>query len=201
MSVSTRRARSRFGERGSAIIEAALATPVFFLMLFGVMEIGMLLRSDLTTTHASRDGARAASVFGREAETDFLVLQTIRHAINAIGVDDIEFVVIYRLASPTDAMDPACRTASQVGICNRYVRADFELALDYTNGNPTPNFRCGPAAVDRFWCPGDRDSSIETADYVGVVIETEHEYITGFFGEDKLLSDHPVIRIEPELNQ
>ena len=201
MSVATRRARSRRGERGSAIIEAALATPVFFLMLFGVMEIGLLLRTDLTTTHASRDGARAASVFGREAETDFLVLQTIRHGIDAIGVDDIEYVVIYRLASPTDVMDPACRTTSQVGICNRYVRADFDLALDYTNGNPTPNFRCGPAAVDRFWCPGDRDSSIETADYVGVFIETEHQYITGFFGENQRLSETTVIRIEPELNQ
>ncbi len=178
-----------------------MATPVFFLMLFGVMEIGMLLRSDLTTTHASRDGARAASVFGREAETDFLVLQTIRHGIDAIGVDAIEYVVIYKIDDPTDTMDQDCRTASKVDVCNRYLPADFELALDYTNGNPTPHFRCGTTAVDRFWCPGDRDSSIGNADYVGVFIETRHEYVTGFFGEDKLLSDRTVIRIEPELNQ
>lgn len=192
--------RARDGERGSAIIEAALATPLFFLLLFGVMEIGLLFRTDLTTTHASRDGARAASVYGREAETDFLVLQTIRHAAGAIGPDAVEAVVIYRLASPTDAMDPNCLTASQADICNRYTRADLDLALDYTNGNPTPHFRCGPAAVDRFWCPGDRDSSIGSADYVGVYIQTKHQYITGFFRDSQLLDETTVIRIEPELN-
>lgn len=192
----------RRNERGSAIIEAAIVTPVFFLLLFGVMEFGLLFRTNLTTTHASRDGARAASVYGREAETDFLVLQTIRHAADAMGVDAIEFVVIYKLDTPTSPMDPDCLVASKDDVCNRYVRAHFDLALDYTNGNPTPHFRCAEdTAVDRFWCPAERDSSIETADYVGVYIKTEHDYITGFFGESRELDDTTIIRIEPELNE
>ena len=193
---------NRQRERGSAIIEAAIVTPVFFLLLFGVLEVGLLFRSNLTTTHASRDGARAASVYGRESETDFLVLQTIRHAADAMGVDAIEFVVIYKLDTPTSPMDSDCLVASKVDVCNRYVRSDFDLALDYTNGNPTPHFRCAAGtAVDRFWCPADRDSSIGNADYVGVYIQTEHDYITGFFGESRLLDDTTVIRIEPELNE
>lgn len=190
----------RRGERGSAIIEAAIVTPVFFLLLFGVLEFGFLFRTDLTTTNASRDGARAASVYGREAETDFLILQTVRQGLAAISLDQLEFVVVYRLTDPTQDMDADCRTASKPGVCNRYVASDFDLALDYTNGNPTPHFRCGPNAVDRFWCPGDRDSSIENADLVGVYVETRHRYITGFFGADQTLDDTTVIRIEPELN-
>lgn len=198
----SRRARqARHGERGSAIIEAAIVTPVFLLLIFGVMEIGLLFRSDLTTTHASRDGARAASVYGREAETDFLVLQTVRHAADAMGVDAIQFVVVYKLDDPTDAMDPDCLTGSKADVCNRYVRSDFDLALDYTNGDPTPHFRCvDSSSVDDAWCPGDRDTSIENADYVGVYIETEHRFLTGFFGESRLINETTIIRIEPELN-
>ena len=196
----TRSDRRRRGERGSAIIEAAIATPVFFMLIFGVLEFGFLFRTDLTTTNASRDGGRAASVYGREAETDFLILQTVRQGLAAISLDQLEFVVVYRLTDPTQDMNPSCLVASQPGICNRYVAADFDLALDYSNGNPTPHFRCGATAVDRFWCPATRDSSIETADLVGVHVETRHRYITGFFGEDQTLSDTTVIRIEPELN-
>lgn len=190
----------RLRERGSAIVEAAIVTPVFFMLIFGVLEFGFLFRADLTTTNASRDAARAASVYGRAAETDFLVLQTVRQGLAAIELDQLEFVVVYRLTDPAQDMDPSCRIASQPGVCNRYARADFELALDYTNGNPTPHFRCGTTAVDRFWCPGDRDTSIATADLIGVHVETTHEYITGFFGSQRSLGETTVVRLEPELN-
>lgn len=193
--------RSRSKERGSAIVEAAIVTPVFFLLIFAVLEFGFLLRTDLTTTNASRDGARAASVYGREAETDFLILQTVRQGLAAISLEQLEYVVVYRLTDPTHEMDPDCHTNSKPDVCNRYVAADFERALDYTNGNPTPHFRCSATAVDRYWCPADRDSSIASADLVGVHVETRHRYITGFFGDDQTLSDTTVIRIEPELNE
>lgn len=169
------------------------------MMIFGVMEIGLLFRTDLTTTHSSRDGARAASVYGSEAESDFLVLQTVRHAVDAIGVDAIDFVVVYRLTDPTADMDADCLVASKLGVCNRYVRADFDLALEYTNGNPTPHFGCGSSSVDRFWCPSDRVATLSGADLVGVHVQTNHNYLTGFFGESQSVSESTVIRIEPEL--
>jgi hypothetical protein len=167
-------------------------------MIFGILEFGLLFRNNLTTTNASRDGARAASVFGRKSETDFLILQTVKHGASAMGTDAIDFVVVYRLANLGDAMDPDCLTASKVDVCNRYVPADFDRALDYTNGNPAPHFRCGPVAVDRFWCPADRNSGLTDADLVGVYVQTTHDYVTGFFGSSQTLSDTTVIRIEPD---
>lgn len=195
--------RERRRERGSALVEAAFVAPVFFLMLFAVFEFGFLYRNSLTTTNASREGARAASVHGAGAQTDFLVLQTIKHGISAQGYENIEYVVIYQLSSPDDPMPASCHTASNASLnCNRYTSSDLDLAYYQSDGvTPTGYFGCDPVtSVDRFWCPIDeREDSISgPPDYVGVYVKTKHTYMTGFIGDETTLDATTVIRIEPE---
>ena len=50
------------GERGAAAVEFALLLPVLVLILFGIIEFGLLLYDQQVITNASREGARAGIV-------------------------------------------------------------------------------------------------------------------------------------------
>jgi len=49
-------------ESGAALVEFTILMPVFFLLLFGIVEFGSIIWSQNTMTTASREGARAAAV-------------------------------------------------------------------------------------------------------------------------------------------
>lgn len=51
-------------QRGSAIVELALVLPLFLLLLFGVIDLGLSFWANLSMQHAVREGARYA-VTGR----------------------------------------------------------------------------------------------------------------------------------------
>ena len=48
------------GERGSSVVEMAMAAGVFFVMIFGIIEFGRLLYTHNALTDAARRGARYA---------------------------------------------------------------------------------------------------------------------------------------------
>jgi hypothetical protein len=199
--------RERGRERGAALIEAALVTPIFFLLIFGIFEFGLLYRNSLTTNNAAHQGVRSASVGGQRPESDYLVLRSVEHGIQAMGLGNLDFVVVFRASGPDDTVPAACLVASQTMVsgnpaapaCNRYVASDFALEIDDTSGNDTGNFRCSSTSVDRYWCPVDRETSIAVGvEYIGIHIQTSHDYITGLFGGTKTLTETRILRLEPE---
>jgi hypothetical protein len=194
------RARSRReSERGSALVEAAFITPIFFSLIFGILEFGLLFRNELTTNNAAQQGARAASVGGRSPDADYLILRSVDHGLSAMGLETLDYVVVFKATGPDTPVPAACLTASQSNLCNRYTAADFYKEIDDPGtGADTGNFRCGVASVDRFWCPSSRVSDLASADYVGVHIQTRHRFITGLFGDGRILSDTTIIRLEPD---
>lgn len=56
------------GERGVAMVEFALLAPVLLLIVFGIVEMGMLFNAWVSVQHASELGARYA-VTGRDTCT------------------------------------------------------------------------------------------------------------------------------------
>lgn len=195
----------RRGERGAALLEAAIVTPLFFTLIFGIFEFGLLFRDSLTTTNSGKQGARAASVSGQRPDADYLILRSIEHGIQAMGTDELELIVVFRASGPDDAVPTACLTSSQLDggpgttACNRYTAADLALEIDDSSGNDLGNFRCSTTAVDRYWCPVDRETSISAGvEYVGVYVETSHSFITGLFGDGTTLTETTILRLEPE---
>lgn len=181
------------------MVEAVFITPLLFIALFAIFEYGLLIFNGNTTSNASRAAARSASVYGADLSADFEILQKIEDEIDALGVDKVNYVVIYEVANPGDPVPINCHSNSVLGVCNRYVPADFDLPLDDAFGNPSPHFRCGPTSLDRFWCPGDRETTLTgPPDLIGVYINTTHTYATGFFGDTKTLEEQTVIRLEPD---
>jgi Flp pilus assembly protein TadG len=52
----------RDGERGQAMVEFALIVPVLFLLVFGIIQTGLLFGKQLDLKSATRDGARRGAV-------------------------------------------------------------------------------------------------------------------------------------------
>lgn len=192
--------KQRSGERGAALIEAAFITPIFFALIIGIIESGLLFRNNLTTRNAVQQAAREASVNGESPDADYLILRSVEHGLQAMGLETLEHVVVFHASGPGDTVPAECLASPQsTPACNRYTAADFFKELDDpVTGADTGNFRCGPSAVDRFWCPADRETVLSVGpDYVGVHIQTRHRFISGFFGQDRSLTATVIIRLEP----
>jgi Flp pilus assembly protein TadG len=50
-------------EKGAALLELAIALPLLLVILFGIIEFGILLYDRAMLTNASREGARAGIVY------------------------------------------------------------------------------------------------------------------------------------------
>jgi len=55
--------------RGQALVEFALAVPIFLLILFGLVDVGRLVYINNAASEAARDGARWGTVAGRSADS------------------------------------------------------------------------------------------------------------------------------------
>lgn len=215
-----------WGERGVALVEAAFVTPVFFALVFAIIEGGLYMNSFLGVSSSVRAGARAASANGASPDADLYTLLNVSRESSALDDSQIQYVVIYKAGAFGDKPTTSCQTGTpQNNVCNVYTGADLikaeeqvtEMTAQETaiaNGQTRTLdlnkmwFGClttGPHAnlsPDRHWCPSTR---IDTRngnggagpDYVGVYIRANHKWVTKMFGSTTVISDQSVIQIEP----
>ncbi len=186
-------------ELGATLIEAAYVIPVFFLLVFGIMEIGLYMNDDLAVGHSVRSGSRMASASGNDVMADYGVIQSIRKEITALDEDEIEAIVVYKASGVGTEPSASCQVASVSGACNFYTPTDFT--------RPRTQWGCvSSLSPDRFWCPNTRDVSrsdgpaagdVLGTDYVGVWIKYEHDWVTKIFADTSTITDSSVIRLEP----
>ena len=189
--------RSRWAQRGATLVEASIITTLFLMIIFFIFEMGLLFRDSLTTSNASREAARAASTKGRDFDADYYTIRITENGLEAMGLQSLEFMVVFKASGPGDSVPAACLSSSQTGLCNRYTPADFFAEIEDSAGNPTGNFGCG--TLDAAWCPTTRNAKASTGpDYVGVFVRTKHSYLTGMFGNDTDLESTTILRIEPD---
>jgi Flp pilus assembly protein TadG len=58
-----KRARRMPGDRGQALVEFAIVAPIFFLLVFGVIQVGLLLGSQAGLVDGVRESTRRASTY------------------------------------------------------------------------------------------------------------------------------------------
>jgi len=200
LTLSRLRARRRRGDRGAALVEAAFITPVFALLIFGMIEFGLTFRDYLTVANVSRDGARAASAYGDSLYADYNIIQIARQSSKGFRPNEIQRLVIFDAGSVSgnilDSGHPAnpCLTSATgiPDVCNVYDSADLAMSKS--------NFGCKTAEeLDRYWCPNTREVRASgPPDYIGVYVKARHDFITGMFGPGMDLTDVLVMRIEPQ---
>src|SRR5690606_18753747 len=66
---SSTRGRRRFGDDGVSMLETALVTPVFLLLILGILEFGLAFRSYLAVGDTASEGARVGAIQGPDSTT------------------------------------------------------------------------------------------------------------------------------------
>ncbi len=187
---------ARHRERGTTILEAAIITPLFFLLLFGIVEVGGAYKDKLAIGNAVTAGARTGSAAADDALADYQILRAVEKALSAAPKSSIEYIVVFNAGSVDGVPDPQCKTGSAVpGKCNVYTVADFD--------EPQSKFGCKIGEdLDRFYCPSNRKVVLTAAnggppDVLGVWIKMQHAYFTRFIAQSVSLTDQSVITVEP----
>jgi Flp pilus assembly protein TadG len=68
-------------ENGAAAVEFAILLPVLMMILFGIIEFGLVLYSQEVITNASREGARAGIIM-RSPRTEAIIESVVNDVVN-----------------------------------------------------------------------------------------------------------------------
>jgi Flp pilus assembly protein TadG len=60
---------SRYGERGNALVEAAITLPILLLLMVGIFEVGRAYETWQVVTNAAREGARMSVTPNSDVDT------------------------------------------------------------------------------------------------------------------------------------
>lgn len=90
--------------RGQAIAEFAIAAPIFFLILFAIIDFGRYVYYVQVLNNAAREGARYAIVHGADSlsptgppddPSGADVIAVVRdYAVGVVGIDDVSVLTI-----------------------------------------------------------------------------------------------------------
>lgn len=206
------------GDGGSALVEAALLTPLLFFFLIGLIEMGLFFRSYLGTNAAVTDAARTASVVGNDVHADYDILLAVRKATATMTTKDIVNLVVFdpsapaagatSATNPVDATAPAvCRNAlsrlhDAIARCNAYTPGVSTTGDWYTVSNT--QYACtSPNDFSAGYCPNTMRKTAKTGangppGFVGVTLTVKHKYISGMFGTTKDISSTVITALEPQ---
>jgi len=98
--LSRRRPRN---QRGQALAEFALTAPIFFLLLFAVIQLGLLFAAQNGLVNGVRDTARRAATY---RVNDVSLVTTVIDGVCAVVVDDDDSELMERLRREIPAFVP-----------------------------------------------------------------------------------------------
>jgi hypothetical protein len=176
-------------ERGATLLETALVLPMLLLLAIGLAEVAMLVIDEMAVANAAREGARVGSAAGRytqgSIDADTLILRSVEQAACHIEHGQLLGVTVFEADAagnlPADPNKINYYEPSGALNCN----AAGVTSLTCQNGCP--------------WVPASRNDKLPTPANLGVMVEYEHNPVTGLFPfpSTLTLSDRAVMRIEP----
>ncbi len=181
--------RWRRGEKGAAAVEFSLVVGVLLTIALGAFEYGMLFRDWMSVTVSAREGARVAASAATYGQADCVILEAAAGALRSLDSGSLDEVHIYRSNANGDYPGPA-------STFNRRYRPGVtgEPGLIACTGS-----LWFPIHLGGGWAPANRNNAGVNADWVGVRVVFDHEWMTGFLWWDGVASfnDDAVFRMEP----
>jgi len=171
-------------DAGAVAVEAALITPVLMLMLFGIVEVSLLIKDDLAVSAAARAGARTGSALPRfdDGTTDF-AQQAADQVARSAGALDLTTVSLTIYAA--NAAGAPQGGGSPVDCSDRCVHFRYDTATSsFVRDSGT-----WPASSINA-CPGD-----PAQDAIGVYVSYPHRLPV--LGGTVTLTDTSVMAFEP----
>lgn len=89
----------RKGEKGQSLLEFAMVAPIFFLVLFAIIDFGMAFHAWITVTNSAREGARLGVVRATAIDIE----ARVREAAGNLG-DDLSVAVTNAEGAPGESV-------------------------------------------------------------------------------------------------
>jgi hypothetical protein len=200
--------RRERNQRGAVAVEAALITPLLCLLLFGIIEMSLLMRDAVSVNSSVRTGARIASVSAAAGPgtcvasanpppcsptTAPALAQAAADAIARAGAampkDSIDWVMVYDANPggyplPVGNTNLVCTTNCVVYVWDKGL-SKFRYSSGTWDAKATVNA-----------CVNDPNRSA-----VGVSLRAKHPWITGLFGSGVTLNERSIMQFEPLPNE
>lgn len=177
----TGRGPGRRNDRGAVAVEAALITPVLLIVVFGIVEFGLVFKDWLAVSSSVRAGTRIASAEPRVATFATDAAAQIAREGSAMDMDGVRELWVYKAAvdgSPVGGN-------GGFGACTSCVKFRWD-GTKFTQISSTWPHTAQNA------CQGDVNR-----DNLGVYLQLEHAAITGMFFDRFVISEHTVMALEP----
>ncbi|MDD4504405.1 MAG: pilus assembly protein [Clostridiaceae bacterium] len=114
----------KLNKKGQSMVEMALILPLIIMLFMGMVEFSRIFGSYLLVTHASREGARMASI-GR---TDEEVRTNVTGKVGILNVSELQIIF-----TPEDN---ARITGEDVRVCVRYKLDIYAPVISSIVSNP-----------------------------------------------------------------
>lgn len=191
--------RADLRDRGAVLVEFALVAPVLVLLLLGVFEYGNAWKQVGAAERLVQQAGRTVSSQANSRFADYETLRAIDTSVANLRGFDVTRVVIYKATAADGKVPSACLTASQGGLCNRYVGSVLSSAsMAAFPGGSSTNPTCAGGSADGAWCPVNRDRSSTTPDRVGVHVTFSYTPVTGLLpGPSVEVKRYAVYQLEP----
>ena len=175
------RRRDRADDRGVTAVEAALITPIFMLVVIGIIEYGLVFKDQLAVTSAVRAGARMASAEPRISTFATDAAAQVAKAGAALPLADVDRLWVYQADASGHPMGPAApsRPARASCVTFRWTGSSF-----VQSGGSWPS-----TSAER------RVRARRTAS--GIYLKFKHPGVTKVFFQQMDLTSHTVMRLEP----
>lgn len=190
------RRRRRAGERGAALVEFAIALPMFIALLLLVFDAGLGYTAARSSSAAARTAARVGALAGDARDADFRILDALRSYYGDSAASGADAFIVY-LSSPlnSNGVPPAaCRTTSVPGVCNRYdasILDTLDISMFATTTVPLTGVEiCTPGSPDAAWCPLNR--RLNEGSFIGVYVSSTYDTTTGIEADVFNLEDRAV---------
>jgi Flp pilus assembly protein TadG len=172
-------------------VEAALVTPLLCLILFGIIEMSLLMRDAVGVTNEVRAGARIAATEASAGLTTTSpkvpafatdAVTAITTAGSSMPLSQTNYVLVYQ-ANSTGYPLPAGNTAMTCTTnCVKFVYSAGSLVYSSGSWDSTTINACvnDPARMS-----------------VGVAMSAQHTWITGLFGTSVAVPGRVMMQFEP----
>jgi Flp pilus assembly protein TadG len=107
------RVLGRGDDRGASAVEFALVVPLLLLIVFGIIDFGVVFSQQLTLNNAVRSGARAGVVVGQLLDCP-AIRSKVSNDLSGIAMDKTQLTVKISLLTPGGSVtSTACGSSYQ----------------------------------------------------------------------------------------
>jgi Flp pilus assembly protein TadG len=185
-------------QSGQSVVELALSIPVLLTMLFGMLNIGVLITDKVITAYAARQGARLAAELGNGLVSNMTTLQidqnvvgTVRASTANLAYATLTEIDIYQASQAAPVSGSSC-VVTTLGPANGSFDSTTQ-PYDSYDGTPQANqLHQGFLNTARMQVP-----PCETS--IGVNLKWKYTTPTGYQALSLTLLDYAVMKAAPVL--